>query len=64
MKKLDITFEDNGFIFKAISFNIKTNTLQVDKFDKSNNFIKKTEIKMAQIPKKVKQKLNPLKSKK
>lgn len=64
MKNLNITFEDNGFIFKAISFNIKTNTLHVEKYDKQNNFIKKTEIKMAQIPKKIKQKLNPLKSKK
>ncbi len=57
----DITFEDNGFIFKAISFDKKNNSLEVNQFDKDNNFIKKTTIKMAQIPKKVKQKLNPLK---
>jgi len=57
----NISFEYNGFILKAISFNKKTNTLIVNKFDKNNNFIKKDEIKMGQIPKSVKKKLNTLK---
>ena len=61
MDKLNLTFEDNGFIFKAISFDIKKNILYVNKFDKQNNFIKKTELKMGQIPKKIKKQLNPLK---
>ena len=61
MDKLNLTFEDNGFVFKAISFDIKKNILYVNKFDKQNNFIKKTELKMGQIPKKIKKQLNPLK---
>ncbi len=61
MEKLNLTFEDNGFIFKSISFDIKKNILYVNKFDKQNNFIKKTELKMGQIPKKIKKQLNPLK---
>ena len=61
MDKLNLTFEGNGFIFKAISFDIKKNILYVNKFDKQNNFIKKTELKMGQIPKKIKKQLNPLK---
>jgi hypothetical protein len=61
MEKLNLTFEDNGFIFKAISFDIKKNILYVNKFDKQNSFIKKTELKMGQIPKKIKKQLNPLK---
>ena len=61
MDKLNLTFENNGFIYKAISFNIKKNILYVNKFDKQKNFIQKTELKMGQIPKKIKKQLNPLK---
>ena len=57
----NIVFEENGFIYKAISFDKKNNSLEVNQFDKNNNFIKKTTLKMAQIPKKVKKQLNPLK---
>ncbi len=57
----NIIFEDNGFIFKALSFNKKNNSLEVNQFDKNNVFIKKTTIKMAQIPKKIKKIINPLK---
>ena len=57
----DIKFEDDNFIFKCISFNKKTNTLMVNKFDKNNTFIKKVDLKMGQIPKNIKKKLNPLK---
>lgn len=64
MDKLNLTFEDNGFIFKTISFDISKNILYVNQFDKQNNFIKKTELKMGQIPKKIKKQLNPLKNKK
>ena len=56
-----ISFEYNGFILKGVSFNKKTNTLIVNKFDKNDNFLKKDEIKMGQIPKSVKKKLNTLK---
>ena len=57
----NIKFEENGFIYKAISFDKKNNALEVNQFDKQDNFIKKTTLKMGQIPKKVKKKLNPLK---
>ena len=61
MDNLNITFEDNGFMYKAISFDIRKNILYVNKFDNKNVFIKKTELKMGQIPKKIKKLLNPLK---
>ena len=57
----NITFEDNGFIFKAISFDKKNNSLLVNQFDKQDKFIQKTTLKMAQIPKSIKKNLNPLK---
>jgi hypothetical protein len=57
----NISFEENGFIFKAISFDKKSMVLTVNKFDKQNNFIKKTQLRMGEIPKNIKKKLNPLK---
>ena len=56
----NIKFEDNGFIFKVLSFDKKNNKIIANKFDKKGNFIKKVEVKMGQIPKNVKKKLNPL----
>ena len=56
----NITFEENGFVYKALCFDKKSNSLEVNQFDKENNFIKKTTLKMAQIPKKIKKQLNPL----
>jgi len=58
---LDISFEDNGFIFKAISFDKKSMILTCNQFDKQNNFIKKREFRMGELPKSIKKKLNPLK---
>lgn len=58
MKK--VVFENNGFIFKGISFDKKRNILIANKFDKSDKFIKKVDIKMGEIPKSIKKKLNPL----
>jgi hypothetical protein len=57
----DIKFEDNGFLFKALSFDNKKMVLVMNKFDQQNNFIKKVELRMGEIPKSVKKKLNPLK---
>jgi len=56
-----IKFEDNGFVFKALSFDEKRMVLIANKFDKQDNFIKKVELRMGEIPKSVKKKLNPLK---
>jgi len=57
----DISFEFNGFLYKAISFDKKNNSLKVNKCDKYGKVLEKTELKMAIIPKSVKKKLNPLK---
>jgi len=56
-----IHFEENGFIFKALSFDNKKMVLIANKFDKQDNFIKKVELRMGEIPKSVKKRLNPLK---
>jgi len=56
----DIKFEENGFIFKALSFDSDKMVLVANKFDMKNNFIKKVVLRMGQIPKSVKKKLNPL----
>lgn len=56
-----IRFEDNGFVFKAISFDMKRMVLIANKCDQEDNFIKKVELRMGEIPKSVKKRLNPLK---
>jgi len=56
-----IHFEENGFIFKALSFDNRKMVLIANKFDKQDNFIKKVELRMGEIPKSVKKRLNPLK---
>ena len=56
----NIKWEDDKFIYKALSFDKKNNSVVVNSFDKNGNFIKKVTLKMAQIPKKVKKVLNPL----
>lgn len=58
---MELTFEDNGFIFKAVSFDKKTNTLLCNQFDKQENFIQKRKLTFGELPKSVKKKLNPLK---
>ena len=57
----DIKFEDNDFVFKVLSFNTTKMVLVTNKFDKQDNFIKKVELRMGEIPKSVKKRLNPLK---
>jgi len=56
----DIKFENNGFVFKALSFDNDKMILVANKFDMKNNFIKKVVLRMGEIPKSVKKKLNPL----
>jgi len=55
-----IRFEENGFVFKALSFDSKKMVLVANKFDKKDNFIKKVILRMGEIPKSVKKSLNPL----
>ena len=57
----DIKFEDNGFVFKALSFDSDKMVLVANKFDMKNNFIKKVVLRMGEIPKSVKKRLHPLK---
>ena len=58
--KQNLTFEDNGFVFKALSFDDKKMVLTANKFDKQNNFIKVVQLRMGEIPKNIKKKINPL----
>ncbi|MEA3513668.1 MAG: hypothetical protein U9R37_08710 [Campylobacterota bacterium] len=58
----NISFQDNGFLHKAINFDNKKMVLYVNRF-KNDKFIDKIELRMGQIPKSVKKQLNPLKIK-
>ena len=60
MKK-NLTFENNGFVFKTVSFDNKKMVLTANKFDKQNNFIKVVQLRMGEIPKNIKKQLNPFK---
>ena len=55
-----LTFQENGFIFKSLTFDKKRMVLIMNKFDLKDNFIKKVELRMGEIPKSIKRKLNPL----
>ena len=59
MNEYNITFEHNGLTLKIIHFNKSKMLVDVNCFDKNNNYIKKTQIVFAQLPKKIKHKLNP-----
>ena len=55
------TFEHNGMIMKITFFNQKNMSVDVECYDKNDNFIKKSNIVFAQLPKKLKANLNPKK---
>lgn len=56
-----ILFEYNGFKTQSISFDHKKNILYCNKLNEDGKFIEKIQLTMGQIPKKVKQKIKPLK---
>jgi hypothetical protein len=56
-----IEFELNGYIYISERFDNKNNLLHTKKYDKKRNFIENEKLKIALLPKKVKQKINPLK---
>lgn len=56
-----IEFELNGYFYTVEKFDKKNNTIDVKKHDLKKNFIEKEKLKTGLLPKKVKQKLNPLK---
>jgi len=58
---MDIVYEDNGFIFKAVSYDKKTNTLLCNQFNKNKEFIQTRKLTFGELPKSVKKQLNPLK---
>lgn len=58
--KEQIEFQENGFVFKGVSFDSKKMILTANKFDMNNNYIKQVRLRMGEIPKNVKKKLNPL----
>lgn len=51
----------NNFIYKTTSFDNKALVLHANKHEKDDTFIKKVQLRMGEIPKSVKKKLNPLK---
>ena len=59
MIEKNITLEHNDLKCKIIYFNKKKMTVDVNCFDKENKFIKTTQIVFAQLPKKIKNILNP-----
>ncbi|MEA3354226.1 MAG: hypothetical protein U9Q33_10455 [Campylobacterota bacterium] len=61
MQKINFTFEMNNFIYKSTSFDKKEMVLYANKHEKDDSFIKKVQLRMGEIPKSVKKKLNPLK---
>ena len=59
----NLSFEDNGFLFKVTNFDEKKMILTANKLDKQNKFIKIVHLRMGEIPKNIKKQLNPLKKK-
>lgn len=58
----DLSFEQNGFRYIIKKYNKKNNTIVVEKYELSNNKSMGTQtLKTGTLPKKIKQKLNPLK---
>lgn len=58
---MNIEFEYNGYFYIAIKYEKKQNLLFVKKYDLNKNFISNEKLKTGTLPKKIKQKLNPLK---
>ncbi len=57
----NLSFEHNGMTMKIVFFNQNKMSVDVNCFDKDDNFIKKANIVFAQLPKKLKAILNPKK---
>ena len=55
----NLTIEHNGLKCKIIHFNKEKMIVDLNCFDKHNKFLKKTQIVFAQLPKKIKNILNP-----
>ncbi len=55
----NLSFEHNNHLAKIIFFNQKNMSVDVNYFDKNNQFIKKGNVVFAQLPKKLKAILNP-----
>ena len=55
----NLIFIHNNLTTKIISFNRLNMSVDVNCYDKNNNFIKKENIVFAQLPKKIKKLLNP-----
>jgi len=56
----NIKFEQDGFLYKATSFDKTKMVLKTNQFDINGKFIKVYEFRMGQIPKKIKKLLNPI----
>lgn len=56
-----IEFELDGYFYIVEKFDKKNNLIYVKKYDTKKNFIGNDKLKTGLLPKKIKQKLNPLK---
>lgn len=59
LKNMNLSFEDRNQTIKLITFKTTNMTLDIEVYE-NGNFIKKSNMVFAQIPKKLKAKLNPL----
>ncbi len=60
LKNQNLSFEENGKHIKLLSFKSSSMTLEIEIYEKEN-FIEKSTMVFAHLPKKLKAKLNPLK---
>ncbi len=60
LKNLNLNFEINGKIIKLISLKTSSMTLEIEVYEKEN-LLEKSTMVFAQLPKKLKSRLNPLK---
>lgn len=58
--EIKIKFEYNNKYYESTRYDKKNNLLYVNQIDKNNKIILKEKLKTGQLPKKIKQKLNPL----
>lgn len=58
---MDLKFEYEGFWYEGLKYDKKQNLLYVKKYNLEKKFICNDKLKTGILPKKIKQRLNPLK---
>ncbi len=62
LRKLNLSYEDKKQEIRLLSFNTSSMILDIEIYE-NDTFIKKSDMVFAHLPKKLKVRLNPLKSK-